>query len=48
MKQLLGFIFFWIATGMIIMLFIPSKLYAIICIAILLILSYNLFFCNCP
>lgn len=45
MKKLIGYTMFWIAVGMILMLIISQKCIAIICIAILLIIGYNLF-CN--
>lgn len=46
MKRLIGFILFWIAIGMFIMLFLHSNLVAILVISILLLVGYNLFCCN--
>lgn len=45
MKRMLGFILFWIAIGMTIMLFITNGVLAILIIILLLILGYNLFAC---
>lgn len=45
MKRMLGFILFWIAIGMTIMLFITNGILAIIIILLCLILGYNLFCC---
>lgn len=45
MRRLLGFIFFWIAVGMIIMFFLDSGFLAFLIILLLLVLSYNLFCC---
>lgn len=45
MKRMCGFILFWIAIGMTIMLFITNGLLAIIIILLCLILGYNLFIC---
>lgn len=42
---MIGFILFWIAIGMTIMLFITNGLLAIIIIILCLILGYNLFCC---
>ncbi len=42
-KKLLGFMLFFIAIGMIIMLFITNGFIAICLIALFLILGYNLF-----
>ncbi len=43
MKRVLGFMLFFIAIGMIIMLFITNGFLAIFLIALFLILGYNLF-----
>ncbi|MGN0506735.1 MAG: hypothetical protein ACI4FZ_09245 [Lachnospiraceae bacterium] len=45
MKRLIGFILFWIAVGMILMLFITNGILAICLILLFLICGYNLF-CN--
>ena len=45
MKKLIGFILFWIAIGMTIMLFITNGLLAICLIIILLVVGYKLFAC---
>jgi hypothetical protein len=45
MKRMCGFILFWIAIGMTIMLFITNGLLAIFIIILCLILGYNLFCC---
>ncbi len=46
MRRMVGFILFWIAIGMTIMLFITNGFLAICIIILLLILGYNLF-CRC-
>ena len=43
MKRMIGFILFWIAVGMTIMLFIHSGFFAILLIIICFLLSYHLF-----
>jgi hypothetical protein len=43
MKRMIGFILFWIAIGMTIMLFITNGILAICIIILCLILGYNLF-----
>ncbi len=43
MKRMIGFILFWIAVGMTIMLFIHSGFFAILMIIICFLLSYHLF-----
>lgn len=43
MKRMIGFILFWIAIGMLLMLFIHNMLIGMILIAVLLLLGYNLF-----
>lgn len=45
MRRLIGFVLFWIAIGMAIMLFLHSKLLGLIIIFLLLLLGYNLFSC---
>ena len=45
MKRLIGFIMFWIAVGMAIMIFLPNEVLGILIIFILLLLGYNLFCC---
>lgn len=43
MKRMVGFILFWIAIGMLLMILIHNILIGIIIIGILLLLGYNLF-----
>lgn len=43
MKRMIGFILFWIAIGMLIMLFIHNILIGFIIIGLLLLIGYNLF-----
>ncbi len=43
MKKICGFAMFWVAVGMLIMLFLESVWIAVAIICILLILGYNLF-----
>ena len=43
MKRMIGFILFWVAVGMTIMLFISSGLVAIFLSIVLFVLSYHLF-----
>ncbi len=45
MKRMIGFILFWIAIGMTIMLFVTNGILAICTIILLLILGYKLFTC---
>ncbi len=45
MKRIIGFILFWIAIGMTIMLFITNGILAIITIILLLFIGYKLFAC---
>lgn len=45
MKRMIGFILFWIAIGMTVMLFIANGFIAIGIILLCLILGYNLFCC---
>lgn len=46
MKHLIGMISFFIAIGMLLMLFISSKIGAVILIALLLILGYWCLICD--
>ena len=46
MKQLIGMIAFFIAIGMLLMLFISSKIGAVILIAILLIVGFFCLMCD--
>lgn len=43
MRRMAGFILFWIAIGMAIMLFLDNGIIAILIILLCLILGYNLF-----
>lgn len=43
MKCVIGFILFWIAVGMLLMLFIRNTLIEIFLIGLFLVLGYNLF-----
>ncbi|MBR6665023.1 MAG: hypothetical protein IKL22_04805 [Lachnospiraceae bacterium] len=45
-KQLIGMIAFFVAIGMLLMLFISSKIGAVILIALLLILGYWCLICD--
>lgn len=45
MRQMIGFILFWIAIGMTIMFFIDNGVIALLIILLCLILGYNLFCC---
>lgn len=45
MRKLIGFILFWIAVGMIIMLFLSSEFIGVLLILLCLIIGYNLFCC---
>ncbi len=45
MKRLMGFILFWIAIGMALMMFLHSQLLGLIIIFLFLLLGYNMF-CN--
>lgn len=47
MRKLIGFILFWIAIGMLLMLLITNIWIGILTIILLLILGYNLFDCGC-
>lgn len=47
MKKLIGFIAFWIAVGMLLMLFLLHHiLIGLIIIALLLLIGYNFYYCN--
>lgn len=46
MRRLIGFIAFWIAVGMVLMLFLSDYLLGIIIIALLLVIGYNFYFCD--
>ena len=46
MKRIIGFIMFWIAVGMIIMMFIDSFVLSICLIVFRLILGYHFFCCK--
>ncbi|MCI9080498.1 MAG: hypothetical protein K1W15_05085 [Lachnospiraceae bacterium] len=43
MRKMAGFILFWIAIGMTIMLFLNNGIIAVLIILLCLILGYNLF-----
>lgn len=43
MRHMIGFILFWIAIGMTIMLFLENGVIAVLIILLCLILGYNLF-----
>lgn len=43
MRKMIGFILFWIAIGMTIMLFLDNGVIAVLIILLCLILGYNLF-----
>ncbi|MCI8750132.1 MAG: hypothetical protein K1W39_15815 [Lachnospiraceae bacterium] len=43
MRKMAGFILFWIAIGMTIMLFLDNGIIAVLIILLCLILGYNLF-----
>ncbi|MBU5472810.1 MAG: hypothetical protein GX284_00515 [Clostridiales bacterium] len=45
MRRLIGFVLFWIAIGMALMMFLHSQLLGLIIIFLLLLLGYNLFSC---
>lgn len=45
MKRIIGYTLFWIAIGMLLALFLPNILVAVLTIALLLI-GYNIF-CSC-
>ena len=44
MKRIIGCIAFWVAVGMLLMLLLGNEVLGIICIAILMVIGYNL---NC-
>lgn len=43
MQRMIGFILFWIAIGMTIMLFLDNGVIALLIIILCLVLGYNLF-----
>lgn len=43
LKQLVGFILFWIAVGMLFMLFMPNNFVGVLIAAGFLLLGYNLY-----
>ncbi|MCI9124966.1 MAG: hypothetical protein HFH35_13030 [Eubacterium sp.] len=43
MKKICGFAMFWVAVGMVVMMFIPETWIALFLICTLLIVGYNLF-----
>lgn len=46
-KRLIGFIAFWIAVGMLLMLFLAHHyLTGLIIIALLLLVGYNFYYCD--
>lgn len=47
MKKLFGFICFWVAVGILLCLLIPFKALSIVCMIVLLLLGYNLYFQRC-
>lgn len=42
-KQLIGFILFWIAVGMLFMLFMPNNFVGILLAAAFILIGYNLY-----
>ena len=46
MKKMIGFIAFWIAVGMLLMLFFTSKLLGLVICAVLLLIGYNFYYCG--
>ena len=44
-KRVIGFILFWIAVGMLLMLLLPNILIRLIVMVIFLVLGYQLFCC---
>lgn len=46
MCHTIGFILFWMAMGMFLMLLISNKITGIIIIVLLMIAGYNLYYCN--
>lgn len=47
LKKLIGFIAFWIAAGMVLMLFLAHHyLVALIIIGLLLLIGYNFYYCG--
>lgn len=46
MKKIVGFIAFWIAVGMLLMLIIPNQFLGVIIMVLLIFLGYNLYYCG--
>ncbi len=47
MKKMIGFIAFWIAVGMLLMLlFFTSRFIGLIICALLLLIGYNFYYCD--
>ena len=47
MKKIIGFIAFWIAVGMLLMLFLAHHYFiGLIIIALLLLIGYNFYYCD--
>ncbi len=46
MKKMIGFIAFWIAVGMLLMLFFASRFLGLIVCALLLLVGYNFYYCD--
>lgn len=46
MCRLIGIVLFWIGIGMLLMLFISSKIVSVLLIATFLIVGYNLYHCK--
>lgn len=46
MKKMIGFIAFWIAVGMLLMLFFTSRILGLIICALLLLIGYNCYYCD--
>ena len=44
MRRMLGFIMFWVAVGMLLMMILPNKFVGIPIVALLLLIGYNLYF----
>lgn len=46
MKKIIGFIAFWIAVGMLLMLFFTSRFLGLIVCGLLLLIGYNFYYCD--
>lgn len=46
LKELIGFVLFWIAAGMMLMILMPNTFVGILVIAAFLFLGYNLYCCK--